>query len=1847
MLALLRRSRSLWSRSTPSRRASKAPKRLGHLEQLEARLVLAVAVDDFYSTQQQQPVLANGTAAPGVLANDTGSGLMAVLDSGPSSGALQFSRAGTFTYTPSPNFHGVDTFSYRAAEAAPDPQVLPLNATWRYYVPTSNPAAVYPNFEQEWYTVGMPGSPYAGPGFTQSGPALLGYGGIDLGTATVLPTPPSPRYTSYFATTFDFPANPAGVTTLVGQILADDAAVLYLNGVEIYRFSTQPLTNLAAPNPATYATVTGAGAGVENALTTVNIPVPSLQQGLNYLAVSVHQNATGSSDLGWALSLRAPDGTFPPPEQATAINRTVAPTFNNGHVWRHQAQPVAATAFPVDSQGRAWTQAAFDDSAWQSGPAILGFGTLDASASTNNTAIVDGMYGTQLPTGSISYLLRSTFNAADVARIGQLEFDILAEDGAVVYVNGVQAFRDNMPAGTHTANLAASSAKGGAAESSYMRYTVDADGLLVEGQNTIAVALHQGGGTPQNSSDLGFDLALRLVYLPPASNPATVTITVSDANLPPTAVGTQYTVAEDNVLDTLADGRPGIYAAGSPYTDPVTATVDTSSLAGNLVFNSGTGHFVYTPPQNYFGTTSFTFQLTDKDGTSTPGSVTIVVTPVNDAPVAVNDSFSVNQNGQLLLATERIARQSNWFYSDQGIDWYAQTPSWRDPSFNPLAPAVGIPWANGPARLGYGGDGEVTLLSFGPDTNNKIPTYYFHRTIELTADDVAETQFLLVEVVRDDGIVVHFNGVEILRDGMPAGPIGHFTNANITVGAPDETTFFPFLVNVAALPPGTLVAGDNHIAVSVHQVNATSSDLGFDLSLSTIRGTVLANDSDPDGPNVVLTAQLVDGPQNGTLTFSGTGAFNYTPLANFFGTDSFTYRASDGTLTSNLATVTINVLEDPNAPLIAVDDTYAVNEDAVLVVNAAQGLLVNEYGLPLGLTVLANTDPEFGSLVVNSDGSFTYTPNPNFNGTDSFMYLAMAPDSRVSNAATVTINVIATPDPPIVANDAYTTSRGQAINTATQALPSLLANDSAAQYDEEFLPLVVVQNTQGTHGAVVMSANGHFTYTPTSPNFHGSDSFTYVAGLSNTTPLVPRGGTPAAPVGNQVWRYLDNGSDQGTAWKEPGFNDSAWAQGVSELGYGRGNHRTAVSFGPDANLKYVTTYFRTTFQSPASLSNISALLGRVLFDDGVVVYLNGTEIFRQNLPAVSNSSTLATATVDIATTFTQFVINPALLVAGTNVIAAEVHQVNRTSSDLAFDFELAPVYGTTGTVNITINDVAVPPVATNQSFTINEDTTLNGNLLASLYGPGVTASLVSGPSSSQSFSLQGDGTFSYVPKQDFFGSDQFQYRLTNAHGQSGVATASITINPVNDAPVVSGITYDITDPEQMFTTAALAGATLLPAGSTWHYSDTNLNFYASNPPFHSTSFDPSNPPTGPIWLSGPARMGYGGKGEVTVLSFGPDAANKYTTYYFHTTFQLTAAQVGQIDKLLVRLLRDDGAVLHINGRRVIRDNMPVGATHGTFASATVGAPAETTFFDHVLDLTRYPGLLVEGTNRIAVSVHQINLTSSDILFDLSLHTVAQDNRVTSSAFDPDLDLIQAVLVTPPTQHDDQGGGFPFVLNPNGTFTYLPAFGFTGVDTFTYYVTDGTLNSATVTATLNVGSSGPNGDLNNDGRVDRADLVVFGQNFRRSPATAAQGDLNADNRVGIRDLILLRNQFAPPPAPAAAPVIAASEDSEDGGSDDNGTTDPVGDRLPQLRDKILARFDRVLDRIRNPELRDKISERLDQAREAVDEALTRHDLRDVVQSVQQYWRSLRAKKQLREDALAQREALRDEFRARRG
>jgi hypothetical protein len=349
-----------------------------------------------------------------------------------------------------------------------------------------------------------------------------------------------------------------------------------------------------------------------------------------------------------------------------------------------------------------------------------------------------------------------------------LHLRLLRDDGAIVYLNGNEIFRNNMPAGAvNYLTLAATNAVGADETTNYISASVSAS-ALGNGVNVLAVEIHQGSLT---SSDLSFDFAMD----------------VSFTNRPPSAV---------NLLEP-ADGAE--YPAG--FTVGLRATAfDAEGGIARVEFYAGgvrIGQATTAPyrfnwinaPAGYHVITARAF---DTCGASR-----------ESAPIAVR-----------VGAFAMIGPGATWRYLDDGSD---QGVAWRESSFNDAA------WSSGAAELGFGDGGEVTLINGGP-AGSRFMTTYFRRAWEVP--DPTVVTGLVVRLLRDDGAIVYLNGTELWRSNLPEGPVVAGTPAINSVGGADEDRFFVLTTNASALR-----AGRNVLAVEVHQQAPDSSDLSFDLEL--------------------------------------------------------------------------------------------------------------------------------------------------------------------------------------------------------------------------------------------------------------------------------------------------------------------------------------------------------------------------------------------------------------------------------------------------------------------------------------------------------------------------------------------------------------------------------------------------------------------------------------------------------------------------------------------------------------------------------------------------------------------------------------------------------------------------------------------------------------------------------------------------------------------------------------------------------------------------------------------------------------------------------------------------------
>jgi len=212
----------------------------------------------------------------------------------------------------------------------------------------------------------------------------------------------------------------------------------------------------------------------------------------------------------------------------------------------------------------------------------------------------------------------------------------------------------------------------------------------------------------------------------------------------------------------------------------------------------------------------------------------------------------------------------------------------------------------------------------------------------------------------------------------------------------------------------------------------------------------------------------------------------------------------------------------------------------------------------------------------------------------------------------------------------------------------------------------VFGNAQAAATTVQLPGQGIFTLRVTVSDGERSAFDEVIIQTSRTT-----GEVSFLPAGS-TWRFHDLGQNLGTAWRAPNYNDASWSSGKAQFGYGDGDETTVIRSGPDSNNKYITTYFRTSV-TVVGISSVTDLMVRLLRDDGAIVYLNDTEVVRNNLPeSAITFQSLANSAVGGGdeSLFLELPIDRGALREGPNIIAVELHQSSGSSSDTSFDLAL-------------------------------------------------------------------------------------------------------------------------------------------------------------------------------------------------------------------------------------------------------------------------------------------------------------------------------------------------------------------------------------------------------------------------------------------------------------------------------------------------------------------------------------------------------------------------------------------------
>ncbi len=1173
-----------------------------------------------------------------------------------------------------------------------------------------------------------------------------------------------------------------------------------------------------------------------------------------------------------------------------------------------------------------------------------------------------------------------------------------------------------------------------------------------------------------SGSTIGVDLLLDNVRV---SGPSALL-----PNNPPVAVADSFTTNEATPLVVPSGGL--LTNDSDPEGNALVAVINVRPTHGtlNLGLNGG---FTYTPDAGFFGNDSFTYHASDGFLNSNIVTVNLVINEVIPPPVSTGDSYSTQEGKTLTVPASGILSNDS------------------DPRSRPLTAVLNA----GPSRgtLSLNPNGRFTYTPFGGFFGRDTFTYHSRNgyldsnivTVQITVNEVIPPPVASANsYVTNESIQLSISAPGVLGNDFDPRfrPLTAVLNAGPSHGTLNLNANGSFVYNpdngYFGSDSFTYHARNGLLNSKVVTVNLTVNEVipapvAVADSYSTNEGTPLVISgngllvNDTDLRSRPLKAILNDGPSHGSLTLAEDGSFIYNPAYGYFGNDSFTYRANNGFLNSAVTSVNLTVNEVIPPP-IAVDDAYVTDEDVGLTV-PANGVLANDSDpRARPLTAILDSSPSHGIIGFNADGGFTYLPDEDYFGPDSFTYHARNGflDSAIR---TVHLTVNEVIPPPLAVADSYSTDEGSSLVSSGNGL---LANDS----DPRSRALTAVLDSAPSHGTLVLAPDGSFIYDP-NPGFYGNDSFTYhanngfldsnVVSVDLTVNEVIPSPTALAdayetdediPLTIPTNGVLANDTDS-RARPLTAILDAGPSHGLLELNANGSFLYTPGQdyFGPDA-----FTYHANNGFLDSEIVSVSLTVNEVVpppvalgdsyeTDEGSELVTNGTGVLVNDSDPRSR---LLTAVLDVAPVngtldFSpdgNFSYSPAVGFYGQDSFS---YHANNGVLDSGIV-----------TVTLTIREVVPPPVAVQDFFETDEDMPLtvpaNGVLMNDTdpRARPLTAILDVGPGHGF-LEFNADGSFIYTPEQDYFGPDSFAYHANNGFNDSQIVSVTLTINEVVPPPVALGDSYETDEGSVLMTNGAsvllndsdprsrplTAILDSLPANGTLALNpDGNFSYTPATGFFGQDSF------------SYHANNGVLDSGIVTVNVMVNEVVPP----------PLAADDSYQTDEDVPLLIPASGVLANDTDSRgrAITAVLNVGPEHGVLVLNQDGSfiytPAEDYFGQDSFTYRSNNGFLDSGIATVNLTIHEVVpapiALADGYSTDEGTALVIAGNGVLVNDADPRSRPLSAILNVGPTNGT-------VVLASNGDFTYTPDSGFYGADSFTYHATNGIVNSEVVTVSLTI------------------------------------------------------------------------------------------------------------------------------------------------------------------------------------
>ncbi|MEZ8341821.1 tandem-95 repeat protein [Vibrio cyclitrophicus] len=879
---------------------------------------------------------------------------------------------------------------------------------------------------------------------------------------------------------------------------------------------------------------------------------------------------------------------------------------------------------------------------------------------------------------------------------------------------------------------------------------------------------------------------------------ANIDVSVTPENDPPVAGSTSYTVHEDNSI-TISNEQ--LLANSSDIEGEVAIDSVTYSGSDGVLEINGDGTYTFSPNENFNGEVSLDVVVVDEDDAAVSTTAGITVLEVNDPPVAGPTSYTVDEDSVLTFNETQVLLNASDIEGDvQLVEINYDGPD-------------GIFSINGDGTCSFAPNenfnGQVQLdVTIQDEDGAQVDT---HITVDvLPINDVPVSGDLAYSVEEDGSITLSQEQLlsqanDVDGDDLTASNL--MVDGDATVTANDDGSFtitpdanfngdidLTFDINDGV---DTLVATADLTVNPVNdlpQPQDQAFSIGEDGVLNFTDEDLLTGATDIDGDDLSVEGVTYTGA-DGVLTDNGDGSYSFAPNENFNGDVNFSFDVSDGTDTVQ-ANIDVSVTPE-NDPPVAGSTSYTVHEDNSITISDEQ-LLANSSDIEgeVAIDSVAYTGAD-GVFEDNGNGTYTFSPNENFNGEVS-LNVVVTDEDGATEATTAGITVLEVNDPPIAGSTSYSVNEDEVITISSE---QLLANAS----DIEGEVAIDRVNYTGSDGIFTDNGDGTFSFAPNA-NFDGDVSLDVVVTDED-------GATEATTVGITVLEVNDppiagstsysvNEDEVITISAEQLLANASDIEGEVAIdsvnytgadGIFTDNGNGTFSFAPNANFDgdvsldvVVTDEDGATVATSASIDvlpindpPVSGDLAYSIDEDGSIILnqeqllsqasdVDGDELTASNLSAGDNATVVDNGD-------------------GTFTVTPDAN----FNGDIDLSFDISD--GTESIVanaDLTVNPVNDLPTTSDVYANVDEDnviTITQEQLLANaadIEGGDLVASDLTLVGDDATIVNNGDGTFSITPSENFNGYIDVAYSISD--GDTPIAAnLGLTVDPVNDAPIVS------------------------------------------------------------------------------------------------------------------------------------------------------------------------------------------------------------------------------------------------------------------------------------------------------------------------------------------------------------------------------------------------------------------------------------------------------------------------------